>query len=941
MTGAVHGLRALQLVLTSRAGRHLAVLAPVLAGISSASSCAAPGSEEQRRADVVPVELRCEYRENPLGVDVPVPRLSWKLAARSAGLRGLRQSAWRVLVATRPAELALGRADLWDSGRVDDARSLQIEYTGRPLPSLTPCWWAVQVWDQAGRASVFSSPACFTSGYRSPTDWTARWIGRGEVAQGRELGSLWLRTSFELPGRPLGAFAVLASLGYHELYVNGRRVGDAVLQPCTTDLSRRVRSVTYDVSGYLREGRNVVAVQLAEGWARFARYGRIERPLLRAQLDVECALPDGSSVRQRVATDAAWRWCASARTAIGGWEFGDYGGEELVVDGTPEDAPADPATDDSAWAHAREFELDVEISNQQVEPDRRIETLAGLVIAAQPGEVRLDFGRVFTGQLELEIEGPGALEISVSEREDSDCTYSQRSRLVLESAHGTFQNRFNYVCGRWVTLRGAQPFRVLSARAHAVHVDYERCTSFACSDPLLQRIHDTIDWTLRCLSLGGYIVDCAHRERWGYGGDAHATMGTALTHSGMGAFYAKWLEDWRDAQAPDGELPYTAPTYEGGGGPAWSGICIQLPWQLYVHYGDVAILRTMRPTMERWLAWLETHVQDGLVMPHGHFDWGFLGDWVPPGRGQGKDERVDDESTLFFNNAYWLLCLQRMQAITTVLGEGADAQRYAARSATLRARLNERFFQAATHTYANGEQPYQALALLAGLPAADEREQVLDVLCRDLVETRNGHLNSGIHGTWLLLNALHAAGRDDLLWTVASQRDYPSWGHMLEQGATTIWEQWDGVHSRTHSSFLSLGEWFVRSLGGIEPDPAHPGYEEFDLRPWFGPEDARNARWVSTSFASPRGPIESRYRWNANVLEWSVSVPPNARATLHFPGTLFGERAPAEWKRRVREGGATLSTAGGVESIRCAEGELAVRIGSGDYIFTVPCATSS
>ena len=912
--------------------RTLVRILSLIAAVSLVS-CAAARAQE-RAADLVPVELRCESLAAPLGIDVAAPRLSWQLAPRDEALRGLRQSAWRVLVATNTEELALGHTDLWDSGRVEEARAQQVEYAGKALPSLTPCWWAVEVWDQDGRRSALSAPACFTTGYRKPADWTARWIGREAVAAEAEHVAPWFRTSFALDSKPRRALAVVASLGYHELYVNGRRVGDAVLQPCTTDLSKRVRSVTYDVAPYLVAGRNVVAVELAEGWSRFARYARDERPLLRAQLDLQLARADGTSEQRRVESDATWRWCASARTAIGGWEFGDYGGEELVLAATPEDAPADPATDDSAWAHAREVALDVAVTNQPVEPNRWLETFEAQAPAAPASEVRLDFGRVVTGQLELELEGSGAIEISVSERDDADCTYSQLSRAVLASARGTFTNRFNYVCGRWVTLRSAQPFRVLAARAHAVHTDYERGTRFACADPLLQQIHDTIEWTLRCLSLGGYVVDCSHRERWGYGGDAHATMGTALTHFGMGAFYAKWLEDWRDVQGADGELPYTAPTYEGGGGPAWSGIVIQLPWQLYVHYGDASILRTMRPTMERWLAWLETHVQDGLVMPHGHPDYGFLGDWVPPGRGQGSDERVDDESTLFFNNAYWLLCLQRMQAISTVLGDDTAARDYAERAAALRARVNARFFHAAAHTYANGEQPYQALALLAGLPDADEHARVLAVLCDDIA-ARGGHLNSGIHGTWLLLNALHAAGRDDLIWTVASQRDYPSWGFMLAQGATTIWEQWDGVHSRTHSSFLSLGEWFVRSLGGIEPDPAHPGYAEFALRPWFGPADARASRWVSASFDSPRGPIESRYRWNDGALEWSVRVPPNARATLHFPATLFGEGVPGTRESRLREGGLALSDVEGVESVQSDGGELRVRVGSGSYEFTV------
>jgi alpha-L-rhamnosidase len=192
---------------------------------------------------------------------------------------------------------------------------------------------------------------------------------------------------------------------------------------------------------------------------------------------------------------------------------------------------------------------------------------------------------------------------------------------------------------------------------------------------LLNRIHDTTMWTFRALSLGGYVVDCPHRERLGYGGDAHATVPAALTHYGMGAFYTKWMQDWRDMQSESGDLPYTAPTYVGGGGPAWSGIVIQLPWEMYVQYGDTRVLEQNWPMMDRWLQFLETNVSDGLLRPYGHEEWGFLGDWVPPGRGQSRGTRVDDRSTLFFNNCYWYSSLTTAARIADILGNRADAER--------------------------------------------------------------------------------------------------------------------------------------------------------------------------------------------------------------------------------------------------------------------------
>jgi alpha-L-rhamnosidase len=459
-------------------------------------------------------------------------------------------------------------------------------------------------------------------------------------------------------------------------------------------------------------------------------------------------------------------------------------------------------------------------------------------------------------------------------------------------------------------------------KGYLVRNDYRPRARFRCSNELLDRIHDTVAWTFECLSLGGYTVDCAHRERWGYGGDAHATMETALTHFDLGAFYTKWLADWRDVQGADGDLPYTAPTLEGGGGPAWSGIVIELPWQLYLAYGDERILSVMYPTMERFASFLATKAPGHVLERYGHAEWGFLGDWVPPGRGQSKEERVDERATHLFNNAYYLMSVRRLARIAHVLGKSVDAERFTLEADAIRAAVRARFRDPASGAWVCEDQPYLALILLARLCDEEERPAIVRRL-EDAIARKGGHVDSGIHGTYYLLEALHAEGRDDLIFTLATQTSYPGWGDMLARGATTIWEQWDGVHSRMHSSFLSIGAWFLQGLAGIEADPEDPGFAHVEVRPAV----VGDLTWVEASFDSPHGRIESRWRrGDDRSLSLHVAVPPNTTASIHLPASEASQ--VTESARRLEQAGALT-----LEGIR--SGRVVVRVGSGSYDFLI------
>lgn len=740
---------------------------------------------------------------------------------------------------------------------------------------------------------------------RAVFELPSQWIG----APVGEVHDPWLRRTFALPAAPVRARARVASLGYHELWVNGAKVGDEVLVPSVSDLSVRARYVDYDLTAQLHAGRNAVVLWLGSGWAAFPEYAVAKAPLVRAEIIIECA--DGSALQ--LATDASWRERGSPSQRVGKWQVWDYGGERIDA-GRELPGFASPELDDGDWSPVATSAVDVALSPDRLRGNRCVEELTPVAIEPRgDGVWRVDFGRSFTGWFTAELRGaPGAtVTIQVAERDDAAMNYNQRSELVLPaSGQATFENRFNYASGRWYTLTGCE--RPQAVRGMLVRSPCARTLQFSCSDPLLTQIQATAQWTFECLCLGGMTVDCPHRERCGYGGDAHATMRTALLHFDMHDFYAQWLEDWRDVQQPDGNIPYTAPTRIGGGGPAWSGVCIQLPWDLYVHTGDRAVLADNWPMMQRWLSFLRTQAKDGLLHKYGHPDWGFLGDWVPPGRGQAAKDRVDEDSTMFFNQAYWLLSLRTAARIAHVLGrDDAPLQQEAE---ALRQRVHARWYHG-DGSYANGEQPYLALALLAAVPPPELRQTVFAALEQRVRQQQ--HIDAGIHGHRFVIDVLTQWERPDLVALMARQTDFPSWGDMLRQGATTFWEQWDGKESRLHSSFLGIGAWFVEGLAGIRADPQHPGYERAILRP--GSDSGIAA--AAAALRTVRGTIVSDWRVDGTVLHWRVVVPPGVTAVLKVP---FAAGRP----RTITSGG----NGAGLRAVAGEPGHSVFEADAGDYV---------
>ncbi len=902
--------------------------------------------------------LRCEYLTDPLGIDVVKPRLSWILASGRPGDRGEYQSAYRILVASSLELLQKNKGDAWDSGKVNSDQSTFVVYGGQPLNSCAQYYWKVRVWDKQGHVTQWSKPAMWSMGLLHASDWRGRWIGEGgpkssnspDVKGATPLPFPWLRKTLTLKDRPARAVAYINALGYFELYVNGQKVGHDVLSPAVSDYSKRNYYVTHDIASYLVAGENCIALWLGRGWYVRGNPGVIhDGPLVRAQLDI--SLSDGTTAQ--VVSDDSWKVRESPITPLGsGMPFGDYGGERY--DARKELAGWNSVgLDDSDWESATLFDPPTVVTAaQMVEPNRILETIKPISVQKHAkGGYLIDMGRNFTGWLEFRIPSDlsaGALVkleyADILRSGDELQIYNQRDEVVVRGGvEQVFRSRFNYHGFRYVLATGLDRApSIESAKGYLIDTAFERAGEFESSNLLLNRIYDMVIRTYRALTLGGYVVDCPTRERLGYGGDAGTSLETGMFNFAAGGLYNSWLANWRDAQAETGGLPYTAPHFQdkGGGGPMWGGFVVTLPWQIYLQYGDKRILETNYPMIQKWLAYLDSETVDHILVAHKSYamslpEWNFLGDWVQPRPKGDKDQGnqalfmlSDAGGTRFIINLHYLYTVQIAAKIASILEKNDDVAKYESTAAVLRRMLHEKYFDAGKNNYATGEQPYLAIPLFVNVVPPTLRQSVVENLRHTIQVQDAGHFNAGMHGIYFLLKYLMESDQNDLIYEMTDKTDFPSWGYMLDQGATTSWEAWDGSDSHIHDTLISIGSWFIQGIGGIRIDEKSPGFRHFFIRPGIG----GGLTFARTSYQSPYGKISSRWQINKGLLKINITIPIGTSATVCIPTS-----APDA----VSESGRRAAESPGVRFIGEENGRAVFLVQSGNYTFASPAPLPS
>ena len=903
------------------------------------------------KSSIVPVNLTLEYLTNTSGLDVVHPRFSWILQPTKENGYGQKQTAYRILVASSHNLLKEGKADVWDTEWVTSDDMQLIKFDGKKLQSDHTYYWKVAVRDESGNESAFSEIAQWSTGLFLKDDWTAQWIGTGESYDpadgGNKMQDPWFRKTINLNQKPAKATLFVASVGYHEVYVNGTKIGDHVLAPAATDHTQRARYIAYDIAPLLKKGNNVIALWLGTGWSIFAPYATDDKPrahIVIAQTDI---YNEEGEVMMRVETDDSWKTYPSPNRLLGNWGFGvgGYGGEIWNDNMEIEDWNlAD--YDDAEWQNANTVTPSLTLSAQQVENNRLFKEITPVDIEERSdGSYRVDMGVNFAGWIQIRVKGnPGdTIRFQFSEREQEDMTFALHSAYIMgKEGIGTFENRFNYMSGRWITISGATSAPAKEdIKGWMVRTNFADATDFECSDSLQNWIYKTVKWTFENLSLGGIIVDCPQRERFGYGGDAHATSETGLLNYKLGAFYTKWLEDWRDVQGTEpmvgnmndpewarkkegsgrhlggGIMPQTAPTYHGGGGPAWGGIVVTLPWYLYQYNGDIDALETNFEMIKGWLNFLNSHTKNNMLKRYGG-SWDFLGDWLWPGATSDGMNNYSEEN-LFFNNCYWVYNLKTAAQIAQVLGNDTEAMQWLSQAQMASEAIHKKYYHDGEFNYSDRSMRSLAAALYGDIMPKEMRQDIIYSLENEILVNQNGHIDVGITGGAMLFKVLRDEGRDDLLYSMTSQTTYPGWGLMKESGATTIWEMWEKDlpgHSLLHSSFLYPGAWYIDGVAGIRQDTDSPGYRKFIVRVPNLRED--QVSWAKADFNSPVGLIKSHWQRSDSSVQLNVTVPPNCSATVWFPNI---------------EGLTVTESSGLAKQIGERDGYLLYEVNAGSYQF--------
>jgi alpha-L-rhamnosidase len=865
--------------------------------------------------------LRCEYRDNPVGIDEPAPRLSWQLTSTT---RAQTQTAYRIRAASTPEKLARGEADLWDSGRVPSSENLHIRYAGRPLTARQSCHWQVQVWDQAGTASTWSEPAHWEIGLPTNADWSgASWIrlagdprsspltqrpvltkGMTQPRLATAHPSPLLRREFTVRPGVTRARAYVSGLGYSETFLNGQRCGDAVLDPGQTSYDERALYVTHDITTALRPGLNAVGVWLGNGFLgqnhAFNAPGLgYAPPALLAKLVIDYA--DGST--EVIATDGTWK-------ATTGPILYDnvYGGE--TYDARLEKTGWDrPGYDDSTWTAAQVVAAPApRLLAQMIAPIRQMKTLPPVaVIAGNNGKWIFDLGQNIAGWAQIKLRAPVGTELTLrfSEILSADglaldlittgphATGLPQTDIYVCKGGGeeTWAPRFTYHGFRYVEVSGLpeKPSPDFLTGV-LVHSDVAPRGSFQCSDELLNRIHRTSLWTLED-NLHSVLEDCPHREKCAWLGDTHAVGETAIFHYDMAQFFTKFADDI-ETSLGDGGVTYWGQKATPGipcnvavgrrlcqeARPDWGSAYVLLPWYLYQYYGDTAVFTRHYPHLKKWIEYVRGLREDGIVT-RGY------GDWCPPGGNPRMECPVPLTSTAYFHATVVI-----MADFARQLGKTDDATAYKQLAEETKAAFNRKFFNATTGGY--GSQTADAVALRFALFPDGQQAAVATSLRRGVVEQHRGHAFVGIHGGRPLYTQLSAHGYTEVAIAALKQPTWPSYANLLTQGHTTWPEIFDEKPRGTDTAGRSLNHpmqsgfaaWFHESLGGIRP--AAPGFKKILLEP----HGYHQLAWVEAAHESPYGLIKSHWRSTAGEFTWHISIPPNTTAIVSVPRPRHRQR---------------------------------------------------
>jgi alpha-L-rhamnosidase len=793
----------------------------------------------------------------------------------------MQQQFYEIQVASDSTALTKGKVDLWNTGKIQSDASVMVPYQGKTLTSRSLAYWKVRIWNDKGEVSPWSGIARFGVGILTKKELSGKFIGLS--AEAGNTHTPLLRKKFIVKEKTT-TFLHVNSLGYHEVYINGTRVGDDVLSPAVSHLIKRSITVTYDVTSYLQKGENELVFWLGTGWfTKTGFHAEHDGALVNAQLD-QWKQGKWETI---LATDLSWKGTETGYRDTGTWQALRFGGEQVDAKLNPVDLTSN-TLNEIKWYPVVEVDVpNIEIAPEMTEPNKIQAILIPQTITkAENNTWLVDIGKNINGWFEIKLsqQQPGdTILIEYTDYIDKGVFQEQgQSDVYIASGKKDeiFRNRFNHHAFRYARISNlaTQPQKD-DIKACLIHTDYRTASSFECSDADLNAIHNMIQYTMKCLAFGGYMVDCPHLERAGYGGDGNSSTMTLQTMYDASPLYANWVQAWSDAMREGGSLPHVAPNPgAGGGGPYWCGFFVLAPWRTYVNYNDARLIEKYYPAMKRWFEYVDKYTVDGLLKRWpdlSYRDW-YLGDWLAPwGVDSGAQSSVDLVSNCFISE-----CLNTMAKIAGVLGKPDEAQEWRTRRESLNQLLQTTYFDAQNNIYSTGSQLDLSYPMLVGVTPSPIYENVKNQLFEMTANKNNGHIGVGLVGVPILTEWAIQNKAVDFFYTMLKKRDYPGYLNMIDNGATTTWEYWNGERSRIHNCYNGIGTWFYQAVGGIRPDENNPGYKHV----FIDPQIPEGVTWAKTTKETPYGTIAVDWKVESSgKLSLNVALPVGVTATVILP----------------------------------------------------------
>jgi alpha-L-rhamnosidase len=887
---------------------------------------------------ITPQNLRCEYIENPLGIDTKIPRLSWTLSSTE---RNAMQSAYEIIISERIGDIQKQVGNVWSSGKVVSSQQNNIEYRGGALKSFARYYWSVKVYNQNGEASSWSQPAWFETAMLEASDWKAKWIsdGKNQPAKDedyyKEDRMPLFRKEFSAAKAIASARLYISGMGYYEAYLNGKKIGDHVLDPGWTTYRKEVQYVVHDVTSLLTKGTNVAGVMLGNGWWNplpFKLFGRWDlrefqqtgRPCVKAEFHIRYM--DGSS--DIIATDESW-YTTAGPIVRNNVYLGEHYDARL-------DQPNWNTTkaDKKVWKNVSTVEGPSGILTAQLQPAIKITKVIkpASITEFKPGIFMVDMGQNFAGVAQIKVKGPAGTKITLRYGEGlfddgslnvmttvatqikkggikggpgaPETAWQEDSYTLKGNGVETWSPRFTFHGFKYVEITGwpGKP-TVNDIEGLRMNSDLQLNGTFTSSNEMLNKLHEVIQWTFLS-NVFSVQSDCPGREKMGYGADMVVSANAFLYNYDMANFYRKAIKDFANEQRPQGGIteiaPFTGIDDRGYGdlsGPlGWQLAFPFLQKQLYEFYGDRRIIEQNYPTLQKQLQFLKSQAKNNL------FYWDI-----------SDHASIDPKPESFSASVFYYHHVKLAAEFAGLLGKKEDSVKYSKLQNQIKERIMEQFYVPGTGRFDNSTQAAQLIALWYDL--SPEKEKSFEVLLKEL-ERHQWHLTTGIFGTQMFFDVMRKNERNDIAYRIVNQKDFPGWGYMLDKGATTLWESWDfpeTVPSRNHPMFGSIDEWFYRSLLGI--NSAAPGFEKIIIKP----QPAGDLKSAKGSYQSIRGKIDVDWKIESNQFKLNVAVPVNTVAEVWIPS---------------KENSTVMENGKAADHVRYEKGYAVVNVGSGSYAFT-------